>query len=154
MPWIAIRCCATGKNRLPDRKRRLVNADREDACIITVTDTGVDIKANDMKLLFRPFSQIDKGAGRATRMDRPGFGEVAVSDAGRGDGYSRRGAEARTPLDRAANGRQCMNIPSIEDKEQSPCLLRFLPEASSGPEGIAEVDTTAMIGCKPREEAI
>lgn len=47
-----------------------------------------------------------------------------------------------------------MNIPSIEDKEQSPSLLRFLPEASSGPEGIAELETTAMIGCRPREEAL
>ena len=131
-----------------------MNADREDACIIGLTDTGVGIKANDMKLLFRPFSQIDKGAGRATRTDRPGFGEFAVPDAGRGDGDSRRGAEARTPRDHTANGRQGINIPSIKDNEQSPCLLRFLPEACGGPEGIAEVETTAMIGCRPREEAL
>jgi signal transduction histidine kinase len=38
-----------------------VNVGRGDACIIALTDTGVDINADDMKRLFRPFSQIDKG---------------------------------------------------------------------------------------------
>ena len=155
MPWIAIRCCATGKNRLPDRKRRLVNADREDACIIARADTGIDIKANEMKLLFRSFSETDKGAGRATRMDQLGLGDFAAPDAGRGDDDSRRGRKgARTPLDHAANARHGIKIPYIEDKEQSPHLLCFLPKAGGGPEGIAGVEATATIGRRPREEAL